>query len=131
METNNPIIEVEVVDPELSVQEVVEDVKESVKLFCGCDVDVFDENVTGKRFKLRFPEFVTYQIEMIINDLNEMIMGISAVIVDPFNGLVVPVGVEEDEPTVVDTGGDTERIEKMLERGVVVDGMYLEPDGED
>jgi hypothetical protein len=133
------IVEVEVIDPELGVQGVIDAVREEIEGFCvaeNIDVSVF--NVDGCRFKFQLePSYLSYQIGTIVSHLREVIGGILIVVVDKFegDGNVNGVGFEgDDEPTVVDRSlltrnweEDFAEFQKRLECGVIIDVPSFTP----
>ena len=133
------IVEVEVIDPGLGVQGVIDAVREEIEGFCVAKtitVSVFDVNY--RRFKFRLePLYLNYQIGTIVSHLREVIGGILIVVVDKFegDGNVNGVGFEsDDEPTVVDRSllirdweKDFAEFQERLEGGVMVNTPSFTP----
>lgn len=129
----NYVIEVEVTDSELSVDSVVDRVREAVDGFCVGDVEIEVLDVTSRGFKVELkPSYLGYQIVTIADSLRGSIEGILVEVVDKFTGFndvndTPSSDMGDDEPTVL----DAREIERLLEKGVIVDGSNLGLDREE
>jgi len=116
---NNCIVEVQISTSERTTQEIIDDVRDAIKLFCKVNVDIFD--VVGRGFKVGLPSYLDYQADTIAKDLSDAVDGISVVVVKKFAGIVDAeeeevFGSDDSEPTVV------EDWDTLLRNGVMVDG---------